>query len=95
MTREQKLEMIQRSLGIRHKLKVYSSMKAPDTHEELALMLLAQWELEDELRAIEDLIGEWRHENIETKRQAIRGGAIPLKKKMPSALSAATGSKKK
>ncbi len=60
MERFQKLELIQRSLGIRHKLKVHESMKAPDTHEDLAILLLSKWELEDELRAIEEILAESR-----------------------------------
>jgi hypothetical protein len=73
MDRVRKLELIQRSLGIRHKLKVHESMKAPETHEELALMLLTKWELEDELRAIDELIGENRAKNVNAKRRQIVG----------------------
>lgn len=81
LDREKKIELIKRSLGIRHKLKVHESMKMPDTHEELALMLLAKWELEDELNAIEELIGEFRNENKSSKRgQHVSGVAKPAKK---------------
>lgn len=81
LDREKKIELIKRSLGIRHKLKVHESMKMPDTHEELALMLLAKWELEDELNAIEELIGEFRGENKSIKReQHIEGVGKPSKK---------------
>lgn len=72
MDKHQKLELIQRSLGIRHKLKVHESMKSPDTHEELALMLLSKWELEDELRAIEDLLAEARQANVLKKKETIQ-----------------------
>lgn len=68
MERVEKLELLQRSLGIRHKLKVHESMKSPETHEELALSLLAKWELEDELKAIEELLNEARHQNVARKR---------------------------
>jgi hypothetical protein len=71
MEREEKLMLIQRSLGLRHKLKVHESMKAPDTHEDLAIMMMAKWELEDELRAIEELIAQDRLTNIESKRKEI------------------------
>ena len=71
MERFQKLELIKRSLGLRHKLKVHESMKAPETHEELALMLLSKWELEDELKAIEELIGESRTKNVSAKRTVV------------------------
>jgi hypothetical protein len=73
MDRVRKLELIQRSLGLRHKLKVHESMKAPETHEDLALMLMAKWELEDELRAIEELLAENRLKNVNTKRRSILG----------------------
>jgi hypothetical protein len=68
MDRSKKLALIQRSLGIRHKLKVYDSMKAPDTHEELSVLLLARWELEDELRAIEEILADIRHATVAQKR---------------------------
>lgn len=71
MDRVEKLELIQRSLGIRHKLKVHDSMKPADTHEDLALSLLARWELEDELRAIEQLLADERDENVGRKRKMI------------------------
>ena len=68
MDRVKKIELIQRSLGLRHKLKVHDSMKAAETHEDLAVMLLARWELEDELRAIEEIIAEDRTKNVGAKR---------------------------
>jgi hypothetical protein len=71
MEKEQRLALIQRSLGIRHKLKVHESMKQPDTHEELALMMMAKWELEDELRAIEQVLEETRDANVAEKRSVI------------------------
>jgi hypothetical protein len=84
MERVKKLELIQRSLGIRHKLKVHESMKAPETHEDLAIMLLAKWELEDELRAIENLIELSRAENVASKKELIEQHIVqgkPLNKK--------------
>lgn len=71
MDKNRKLELIQRSLGIRHKLKVHESMKLPDTHEELSLMLLSKWELEDELKAIEDLLAEARTSNVNRKKEIL------------------------
>lgn len=79
--KDRKIELIQRSLGLRHKLKVHESMKAPETHEELAVMLLAKWELEDELRAIEDVLNQSRNENVAIKRKLIEGGKAVVKKK--------------
>ncbi len=75
MDRIRKLELVQRSLGIKHKIKVHESMKAPETHEELSVMMLAKWELEDELAAIDQLVSESRHENVaEKKRVLLRHG---------------------
>jgi hypothetical protein len=71
MERFEKLELIQRSLGIRHKLKVHESMRSPETHDELAIMLLAKWELEDELRAIEEILADHRHKNVASKRKQV------------------------
>jgi HD-like signal output (HDOD) protein len=79
MDRHQKLELIQRSLGIRHKIKVHESMKSPDTHEELSLMLLAKWELEDELRAIEEILVEARGHNVHLKKQDVHAVLAPPK----------------
>src|SRR5690349_803225 len=85
MERFQKLELIQRSLAIRHKLKVHESMKAPETHEELALMLLTKWELEDELKAIEELLTEDRGANVAKKRTHIERNFLgPSAPKEPS-----------
>jgi hypothetical protein len=71
MERDRKFELIQRSLGLRHKLKVHESMKQPDTHEDLAVMLMAKWELEDELRAIEEILADTRIDNVRKKRGVI------------------------
>ena len=83
MDRNRKLQLIQRTLGIRHKLKVHESMKAPDNHEDLAIHMLAKWELEDELRAIEDILADSRDENAQAKRVVIEkeGSLKPKKKK--------------
>ena len=71
MERVHKIDLIQRSLGLRHKIKVHESMKAPDSHEDLAVMLAVKWELEDELQAIEQLLAEARRENIIGKRKEL------------------------
>jgi hypothetical protein len=81
MEKERKIELIQRSLGIRHKLKVHDSMKLPDSHEELAVMMLAKWELEDELHAIEQILAGIRHDNVDLKRSLIEKNDAPLVKK--------------
>lgn len=79
MERSRKLELIQRSLGIRHKLKVHESMKAPDTHEDLALMLLGKWELEDELKAIEEVLGEVRQASVLQKKSVLERTLVSTK----------------
>jgi hypothetical protein len=86
MERVRKLQLVERSLGIRHKLKVFESMKTPETHEDLAVTLLAKWELEDELRAIEELLAEGRLKNVAAKKKVVAGEdgvppAEPKKKK--------------
>ena len=81
MEKERKLELIQRSLGIRHKLKVHDSMKLPDNHEEISVMMLSKWELEDELHAIEQILAEIRHDNVGVKRNHIEKENAPLVKK--------------
>lgn len=71
MDRVKKIALIQRSLGLRHKLKVHESLKAPETHDELSIMMLAKWDLEDELRAIEEILAGERARAVASKRQVI------------------------
>jgi len=72
MDKLKKLELIQRSLGLRHKLKVHESMKQPDGHEDIAISLMSKWEFEDELHAIEEILLENRKKNIAAKRARIQ-----------------------
>lgn len=85
MTREEKLGLIERMLGLKHKLKVHDSMKAPDSHDELSMSLLSRWELEDELRAIELLLENERSGNVREKTKQLQedylSGTRPAKKK--------------
>ena len=69
MDRLKKIELIQRSLGLRHKMKVHETMEAPQSHEDLAVSLQSKWELEDELHAIEELLGEDRLRNVTLKKE--------------------------
>ena len=62
-------------------MKVHESMKLPDSHEEVAIMMLSKWELEDELHAIELILAENRHENVDKKRNWIEKENQPLVKK--------------
>ena len=73
MDKARKMELLRRSLGLRHKLKVNESMETPDSHEGIAASLITKWEIEDELRAIEEILAEARQENTSIKRQQIDG----------------------
>ncbi len=81
MDKVRKLELIQRSLGLRHKLKVHESMKQSDTHEDIAFMLVTKWEFEDELRAIEELLADSRAKNVAGKRAQVEKESSPSRKK--------------
>ncbi len=84
MNREEKLELIERMLGLQHKLKVHDSVKGSGNHEELAASHLARWELEDEISAIEKLLEGVRQENIQLKLKQIKEDYLsgaPMKKK--------------
>lgn len=81
MDKVRKLELIQRSLGLRHKLKVHESMKQAESHEDIAFLLVTKWELEDELRAIEELIADARAKNVAVKRAQIDQEGAPSSRK--------------
>lgn len=80
MDRHKKLELIQRTLGIRHKLKVYDSVKIPDTHEDLSAAMLSKWELEDELLAIEEILADLRKGNVAHKKLSLQKDGLTLKR---------------
>ena len=84
MSREEKMELIQRMLGLQHKLKVHDSVKSPSNHEEMAASQLSRWELEDEISAIERLLEEDRQDNIKVKLKQLEekylSGTLPPKK---------------
>ncbi|MBI3542485.1 MAG: hypothetical protein HY075_04325 [Deltaproteobacteria bacterium] len=81
MERTKLLELVQRSLGLKHKLKVHDTMPRADTHEEIAANSLARWELEDELAAIEELIRGARAESVAEKRAQIEKKGVKKKTK--------------
>ena len=87
MNKETKRELLLRQLGLRHKLKVHDSVKAPDLHEEIAANLLARWELEDEIAAIEAILADARHLTVAEKRvqleKELGTGRLLQKKKKP------------
>ena len=82
MEKQRKMDLIQRSLGIRHKLKVHESMKMPETHEEIAQMLVAKWELEDELGAIEEILADDRAAGVKVKKTQILKGEFKKPKSL-------------
>jgi hypothetical protein len=71
MDRTKKIDLIKRTLGLRHKLKVHESMDWPDAHDELAGVILTKWDLEDELTAIEELLAEGRKETVQAKKTEV------------------------
>ncbi len=82
MDKERKIELIERSLGIQHKIKVHDSMGAPQNHEAIAKATAAKWELEDELKAIELILADARAESVAAKRKELtQKNAPPLKRK--------------
>jgi len=81
MERNEIIALVERSLGLRHKLKVHESLEAPKTHEDLALMLLAKWEIEDELKAIENIIHKIRSDRSADKQEIIERDILKLVKK--------------
>ena len=50
---------------------MHESMKQPDTHEDLAIMLVTKWEYEDELKAIEEILSDARERNVAGKRTTL------------------------
>jgi|GEM_PF-2468387 len=85
MDKTKKLDLLKRTLGLKHKLKVHESTKAPETHDEMARMLVSKWDFEDEITAIEGILQEARTESIRSKRDQIlkelaAGGTISKNK---------------
>lgn len=59
-------------------------MKVPDNHEDLAIYLNARWELEDELRAIDEILNDARATNVAEKKKLFTGpNAKSFLKKTP------------
>ncbi len=80
--RIKKIDLLQRALGLRHKLKVHDSMPAPDSHEGVATSSIARWELEDELHAIEELNRDLRTKNVQEKKSEILKKGVKKKKNL-------------
>lgn len=62
-----KLLLIERILGLKHKLKVNDSGHSPQNHKEMAALTVANWELEDEIRAIEAYLSRCRDEAVKER----------------------------
>ncbi len=62
--KEDILLLVKRALALKHKLKVYDNVPAPEAHEDLATHYLGRWELEDELNAIEAILDQRRKESV-------------------------------
>jgi HD-like signal output (HDOD) protein len=75
MDKKRKQELLQRALGLRHKLKVHESMKQPETHEEIAIMTVAKWDFEDEIQAIDEVLREERNRIVAARKAAFLNGA--------------------
>ncbi len=68
--RNQKQQLIERQLGLRHKLKVNESGPTPQNHKEMASVTVANWELEDEIGAIDEFLTQARaHARAEKLQQ--------------------------
>lgn len=65
-----------RMLGLKHKLKVHDSMNPAETHEELSVTLLARWEIEDEIQAIETILNNDRSESVANKLKDLSQGNV-------------------
>jgi hypothetical protein len=56
LDRSQKQSLIEKQLGLKHKLKVNESGPTPQNHKEMAQIMVANWELEDEISAIDEYL---------------------------------------
>lgn len=74
------ISLIERSLALKHKIKVHDSLPRAETHEEIARNNVSRWELEDELHAIEQLIAEEREKNVASKKAEITKKGVKKKK---------------
>lgn len=70
MSPTMQLQLLKRKLALQHKLKVYDNTPPPSDHEELAFHQVNRWTLEDELKAVEELLEEARRESIAKFKKA-------------------------
>ena len=69
--RAKKQQLIERILGLKHKLKVNESGPTPQNHKDMASITVANWELEDEVGAIEDYLAQVRAASKREKLDAL------------------------
>lgn len=67
LDRARKLALIERILGLKHKLKVNDSGHVPQNHKEMAQLMAANWELEDEIKAIEEFLALVRSQAVDSR----------------------------
>ncbi len=72
LSRASKQQLLERVLGLRHKLRVNESGHVPQNHHEMAALMVANWELEDEIKAIEEMINASRQENSRIKADELK-----------------------
>ncbi len=65
--RTKKAQLMERILGLKHKLRVNESGPTPQNHKEMAALAVANWDLEDEITVIEDYLGRTRTQNRKIK----------------------------
>lgn len=65
--RNKKAQLYERILGLKHKLRVNESGPTPQNHKEMATITITNWELEDEIHAIEEFLGKARTANQKRK----------------------------
>ena len=67
LDKTRKIQLIERILGLKHKLKVNESGQTPLNHHELATLMAANWELEDEIQAIESFLTQSRQDVVKSR----------------------------
>jgi hypothetical protein len=69
--RAKKQQLIERQLGLRHKLKVNEAGPTPQNHKEMASLAVANSELDDEIAAIDEFLGMVRSASRQEKLAAL------------------------
>jgi hypothetical protein len=69
--RGKKQQLIERQLGLRHKLKVNEAGPTPQNHKEMASLAVANAELDDEIAAIDEYLAMVRDASRQEKLAAL------------------------